>query len=132
MAGYNQQVQLSGAQSNPGFFNKILRNLSRWGMNYDDMVITNAVGVGANQVPTPPGTNNLYEVFSRNAISRLMETKSISYLDHSYAEKRRILREYSMKDRIRDAVTIVADEAIVYDEEKYPGCTLKGSWLKVT
>ena len=106
MAGYNPNTYgASGDQAaikrqNPGFFNKILRQLSNFGMRYNDMVIKNAVAVGANQVPTPPGTNDLYEVFSRNAVSRLMEQKSISYLDNTYIEKRRILKEYSIKDRI--------------------------------
>jgi len=124
VAGYNPTQYNAGGsqealkQQNPGFFSRILRNLSNFGMKYDDMVIKNAVAIGANQVPTPPGSNELYEVFSRNAISRLMEQKNISYLDHSYPEKRRILREYSLKDRIRDVVTIIADEAIVYDEQQ--------------
>lgn len=124
MAGYNPNINNPGGnqdilkQQNPGFFSRMLRQLSNFGMRYDDMVIKNAVAIGANQVPTPPGSNELYEVFSRNAISRLMDQKSISYLDNSYPEKRRILREYSMKDRIRDVITIVADEAIVYDDEQ--------------
>jgi len=130
LAGYNPNTyptansQAFLKQQNPGFFNRLLRQLSNFGMRYDDMVIKNAVAVGANQIPTPPGTNDLYEVFSRNAVSRLMEQKSISYLDHSYIEKRRILREYSIKDRIKDVLTIVADESIIYSEtEKF--CTPK-------
>lgn len=124
MAGYNPNVNNPGGnqdvlkQQNPGFFSRMLRQLSNFGMRYDDMVIKNAVAIGANQVPTPPGSNEMYEVFSRNAISRLMDQKSISYLDNSYPEKRRILREYSMKDRISDVITIVADEAIVYDDDQ--------------
>lgn len=130
MAGYNPGANAPAGnqdvlkQQNPGFFSRVLRQLSNFGMRYDDMVIKNAVAVGANQVPTPPGSNDMYEVFSRNAISRLMDQKNISYLDNSYPEKRRILREYSMKDRIREVVTIVADEAIVYDDEK-GFCTVK-------
>ena len=40
--------------------------------------------------------------------------KQIPYLDKSYSDKRRILREYSIKDEIRDAVATIADETIVY------------------
>ena len=122
MAGYNPNSNINSTDPlkahNPGFFNRILRQVSSFGMRYDDMIIRNAVAIGANQVPTPPGSNEMYEVFSRNAIARLMDQKSISYLDNSYPEKRRILREYSLKDRIRDVITIVADEAIIYDYEE--------------
>ena len=35
-----------------------------------------------------------------------------------YSDKRRILREYSIKDEIREFVSVLADEIIVYDEDK--------------
>lgn len=120
MAGYNSQYSSSqdtNKQYNPGFFNRMLKRISNWGMKYDDMVIRNQVGVGINQIPSQPGQNSMYDIFSRNAISKLMEQKSISFLQQQYPEQRRILQEYSNKDRIRDAVTVICDESIVYDED---------------
>ena len=48
-----------------------------------------------------------------------MARKSIPYLDRSYSDKRRILREYSIKDEIRDFISSIADEAIVYSEQDF-------------
>jgi hypothetical protein len=101
------------------YFNKLLRKMSSWGMDTDDMLMRNSQAVGVNQTPTPVSTSeNMYDVFSRNASASLFQNKSISYLDRSYAEKLRILREYSRKDEIRDFITIVADESIIYDENE--------------
>ena len=120
MAGYNSAYSSTydslNRNYNPGFFNRLLRRVSNWGMKYDDMIIKNQVAIGQNQIPSTPGQNSLYDVFSRNAIAKLMDSKSISYLQQDYPEKRRILQEYSQKDMIRDATTMVCDEAIVYDE----------------
>lgn len=121
MAGYNASYSstydMYNRNYNPGLFNRLLKRVSSWGMKYDDMIIKNQVTVGLNQIPTAPGNTQLYDVFSRNAISKLMEQKSISYLQQEYPEKRRILQEYSSKDMIREVLTIVCDEAIISDEE---------------
>lgn len=121
MAGYNSSYSNTYDQFNrnynPGFFNRLLKRVSSWGMKYDDMIIRNQVSVGMNQIPAPPGQTSLYDVFSRNAISRLMDHKAISYLQQEYPEKRRILQEYATKDMIREALTIVCDEAILYDDD---------------
>lgn len=119
MASYGSGNNLGGniSKQNKGFFSKILRNISSWGMDYDDMLLRNSHAVGLGQVPTPVGVdNNMYDVFSKNAAAQLFQTKNISYLDRSYPEKQRILQEYSRKDEIRDFITIVADESIMYDE----------------
>lgn len=121
MAGYNSQYSSNSdalnRNYNPGFFNRMLKRINNWGMKYDDMIIKNQVAVGLNQIPSTPGQNTMYDIFSRNAISKLMDQKSISYLQQQYPEQRRILQEYANKDRIREAVTIVCDESIVYDEK---------------
>lgn len=105
-------------RENKGFFSKILRNVSNWGMDTEDMV-RNSHAIGNNQMPTPNdgSVDNLYDVVSQNAVAKMMQKKNIAYLDRSYPEKMRILQEYSRKDEIRDFVTKVADEAIMYDEQ---------------
>lgn len=105
-------------QQNKGFFSKLLRNISNWGMDTDDMVIRNTNAVPINQTPTPVGyVDNMYDIISRNAVAKILQQKAISYLDRGYPEKQRILREYARKDEIRDFITIVADEAIMYSED---------------
>lgn len=88
-------------------------------MNYDDMVARNQVGVGINEDPYETQGNSMYSFFSRKAVASVLNQKSIPYLDRSYADKRRILREYSIKDEIRDFITTVCDESIVYSDDNF-------------
>ena len=109
---------LNSAIENRGLFSRILRTLSNHGMNYDDMIIRNQVGVGVNEDPYSARGNSMYDFFSQRAVASVLNRKSIPYLDKAYADKRRILREYSIKDEIRDFVSSVADESIVYNDDR--------------
>ena len=127
MAAYNQFNQSTtqdsdfmnqnSAVENKGIFSRILRNLSTYGMNYNDMIIRNQVGVGINEDPYSAKGNSMYDFFSKRAVASVLNRKSIPYLDKSYSDKSRILREYSIKDELRDFVSTICDEAIVYDDE---------------
>jgi hypothetical protein len=118
----NQQAQnngyISSAVENKGLFNRLLRNLSNFGMKYDDMIIRNTVGVGMNEDPYSQKNNSMYDFFSQKAVASVLNKKSIPYLDRSYADKRRILREYSIKDELRDFVSAVCDECIDYNDDQ--------------
>ena len=125
MASYNplnnqnqNQTNISSSVENKGLFNRLLRNLSNFGMQYDDMILRNTVGVGVNEDPYSQKNNSMYDFFSQKAVASVLNKKSIPYLDRSYADKRRILREYSIKDEIRDFVSSVADESIIYGTDK--------------
>lgn len=127
MASYNYFNNNASEQSfgmqnssveNKGLFNRILRNLSNHGMNYDDMIIRNQVGIGINEDPYAAKGNSMYDFFSQRAVASVLNRKSIPYLDKSYNDKRRILREYSIKDEIRDFVSQVADECVVYNDDR--------------
>jgi hypothetical protein len=113
------QYNTNSAVENRGLFSRILRNLSTWGMNYDDMIMRNQVGVGINEDPYSQQGNSMYDFFSRRAVASILNRKSIPYLDRSYADKRRILREYSIKDEIRDFISTVCDECIIYSEKDF-------------
>jgi hypothetical protein len=91
------------------------------------MVARNTIGIGINEDPLSLQGNTLYDFMSRKAVSQVLERKSIPYLDRNYADKRRILREYSIKDEIRDFVSTVADEAIVYSDKDFCKPTLISS-----
>lgn len=124
MASYNpqnnpqNQVSVSGAVQNRGVFSRILRELSSWGMNYDDMIVKNSYAVSINEDPYAQKGYGMYDFFSQKAIASVMAKKSIPYLDRAYPDKRRILREYSIKDEIRDFVTTLADEVVIYGDDK--------------
>ena len=124
MASYNSLNQLqrptniASSVENKGLFNRLLRNLSSFGMKYDDMIIRNTVGVGMNEDPYSQKGNSMYDFFSQKAVAQVLNKKSIPYLDRAYSDKRRILREYSIKDEIRDFISTVADESIVYNDDR--------------
>jgi hypothetical protein len=126
MASYNPlnnqgqfQYNANSAVENRGLFSRILRNLSTWGMNYDDMIMRNQVGVGINEDPYAQQGNSMYDFFSKRAVASILNRKSIPYLDRSYADKRRILREYSIKDEIRDFISTVCDECVIYSDKDF-------------
>ena len=115
----NQNTFVSTAVENKGLFSRLLRSLSNWGMKYDDMIMRNTVGVGINEDPySLKAGDSMYSFFSQKAVASILNKKSVPYLDKSYADKRRILREYSIKDELRDFVSLVADEAIIYNDER--------------
>lgn len=122
MASYNpfdnQEDIGYNSEKNSGLFSKLLRQVSSFGMKYDDMVVKNQIGVGINEDPQSAQGSSMYDFFSQRAISTVLGKKSIPYLDKAYGDKKRILREYSIKDEIRDFVSIVADECIVYDDDR--------------
>ena len=115
----NMQSNINSAIENRGLFSRILRNLSNWGMNYNDMIMRNQVGVGINEDPFGQQGNSMYDFFSKRAVAAILNKKSIPYLDRSYSDKRRILREYSIKDEIRDFVSTVCDESIIYSDKDF-------------
>lgn len=118
MAENNNNLGLNSAIENRGLFSRILRTLSNYGMNYDDMIIRNQVGVGINEDPYSARGSSMYDFFSSRAVASVLNRKSIPYLDKAYADKRRILREYSIKDEIRDFVSSISDECVVYNDER--------------
>ena len=101
----NQDLGISSSVENKGLFNRLLRTVSNFGMKYQDMVIKNQVGISINEDPNSQKSDSMYSFFSQRAVASVLNKKSIPYLDKSYADKRRILREYSIKDYIRTFIT---------------------------
>lgn len=114
---------ISSAVENKGLFNRLLRSLSTFGMKYDDMIMRNTVGVGINEDPYSQKNNSMYDFFSQRAVASVLNKKSVPYLDRSYSDKRRILREYSIKDELRDYVSRIADEVVIYNDNDF--CSIK-------
>lgn len=99
-----------------GFFSKILRRMSNYNMNIDDMVVRNTRAIPKGATLSNNSVDNFYDLVAINALSKTLQEKSISYFDKSYQEKSKILKEYARKDEIRDYIATIADETIMYDE----------------
>jgi len=126
MASYNRygnnkpQTAIETDVENRGFFNKQLRNMSNWGMDYENLIIKNTYSVGVHEDPEgSDGSTNMYDLFTKKILSKMLNRKSVAYLDRAYEDKRKILRQYAIKDEIKDFLTQIADEAIIYDENNY-------------
>lgn len=132
MASYNGYVQkndrdqANSTVNNRGFFNKMLRNLSNFGMDPNSMIVQNTYSIGMHE--DPKGLvdygSNMYDIFTKKVLSKVLDRKSIAYLDRAYADKRKILRQYSIKDEIKDFINQIADEMIIYNDDNY-FCSLK-------
>ncbi len=124
MPGYNNQYnnELQSGHNNRLFFNKMFRKLSNWGMDIDSMIIQNTQAVGINEDPNTAMQDyntNMYDIFTKKVISRILDRKSIAYLDRAYQDKRKILKQYAIKDEISDFLTQISDETIIYDDNNY-------------
>jgi len=125
MAGYRDQNR-SNAGVNLGFFSRQLRKISNFGLTYDIEALHQSYAIGANDDPqahTNMGNVTegpyMYDLFSKKLISKVLDKKSIAYLDRAYFDKRKILRQYSIKDEIREFTTQLADETVIYDEDNF-------------
>ena len=116
----NNTSDLGGTVENKGFFNRLLRNLSTFGMDYGDMVLKNTVAIGVHEDPNQTNADvgtNMYDIFTKKVISKVLNRKNIAYLDRSYEDKRKILRQYSIKDEIKGFLEDIANEAVIYNDD---------------
>jgi hypothetical protein len=123
MASYRQNITKNQGQ-NQGFFNKMLRKISNFGLSYNTDTVQNSYAIGMND--NPESFSNMgnvvegpymYDLFTKKMISKVLDKKSIAYLDRTYFDKRKILQQYAIKDEIRDFLNQIADEVIIYDED---------------
>ena len=125
MATYRQNNSSPGQlnQVNSGLFSKMLRKISNYGLAYDIQSIEQSFAIGANENPQAYSNMGnitqgpyMYDLFTKKIIAKILDKKSIAYLDRSYFDKRKILRQYSIKDEIRDFLNQIADETVIYDD----------------
>ena len=105
----------------------LLKDLSNFGMRYDDMVIRNSQAIGTieNEVGygmvNPLGIDNedIYAAFAALSMSDTNLKKNIPFFDVNYKARREELRQFSMHDEIEDVLDILCDESIVYDNRNF-------------
>jgi hypothetical protein len=116
----SQGGQMVNGPVNRGFFSRILKDLSNFGMDYQSMV-QNSYGIGAYEdgKEMTSSSSGYYDIFTKKVISKILSFKSIAYLDRTYDDKRKILRQYSIKDEIKDFLEIVCNETVMYDDDNY-------------
>jgi len=125
MAGY-RDTNRSQTGVNLGFFSRQLRKISNFGLTYDVESLHQSYAIGANDDPQAHSNMGnvtegpyMYDLFSKKLISKILDKKSIAYLDRAYFDKRKILRQYSIKDELREFTTQLSDEVVIYDENNF-------------
>lgn len=129
MSGYNPYRQTTNNQpsildqlapTSNTFFNNRIVSLSLFGRNYDNAIIKNSKGIHANEDLSivTDGNGYQYSVFSRKIHALMQEKQTIAALNTEYLMKVNVLREYATKVEIRDFVTKMANEIIVYGKDK--------------
>jgi len=123
MAGFTDR---KGALSRDNFVTKRLKQLSRLGMEFDDMIIRNsrAVGVSEDKMgytfnPTGADNDDMYYAFAALSMSDTTLKKNISFYDKSYPKKRDQLRIFAVQDEIEEILDTIADESVVFDDSNF-------------
>lgn len=106
--------------NNNTFFNSRIAKLSLFGRNYQEAAIKDAKGIHANEDITSitDSSGYMYTLFSRKVHAIMQERQTIAALSGAYIAKLPILREYASKVEIRDYITKMANEIIVYGKDK--------------
>jgi hypothetical protein len=110
-------------QSALGNILKNLNNISKFGMQYDDMVVRNSQAIGKtegaffNQEGTGFTKNDAFHWTTSYQDTKVR--KYIAYFDKDYIEKRNYLRKFSLNGEIEFILDIISDEAISYDARNF-------------
>ena len=127
MAGFTDRNGPLSTNSRPFRISNPLKNLSSFGMRYDDLVLrqSQAIGpmedmIGYGQM-NPMGLDNddIYGAFAALSMTDINLKKNIPFFDKDYKGKRDELRKFSLNDEIEDILDILCDETIVYDERNF-------------
>lgn len=121
MAGFLDYLKPN--QSALGNILKNLGNISKFGMQYDDMVVRNSQAIGKTEgfFSSQEGTG-----FTQNdafywtaSYQDTKVRKYIAYFDRDYNDKRNYLRKFSLNGEIEFILDTISDEAINYDDRNY-------------
>lgn len=110
-------------QSALGNILKSLNNISKFGMQYDDMVVRNSQAIGKTesyffgQEGTGFTQNDAFYWTASYQDTKVR--KYIAYFDKDYIEKRNYLRKFSLNGEIEFILDTISDEAVVYDDRNY-------------
>lgn len=115
-----QQQQFGNQSKGPGKLAKILYSLSHYGMNWSDDVTKNMSAIPADKLMQPKDdlvmTANIYAGTMDNWKQKPEEDKA--FREKTLEQKRDILRKMATSPELEDILDILANEAIVYDEDE--------------
>ena len=115
----------NGSENGSPIFQRIresAKNLSRFGMKYEDMVVKNSMAVGSTEAAFL--NKNKSNVIDENMMYSLAKQDTsvkqyISYFDKDYKGKRDYLRKFALNPEIEQVLDTICDEAINYDPSNF-------------
>jgi hypothetical protein len=121
MAGF-----LDFLKPNESALGNILRNLSnvsKFGMQYDDMVVRNSQAIGKSEGSffNQQGTGFTQDdaFYWTLSYQDTKVKKYIAYFDKDYIEKRNFLRKFSLNGEIEFILDTITDECVSYDDRNF-------------
>ena len=126
MAGFtNNRTNVT----NPNPVIRVLRQLSRFGMNYKDDVIRNVrsmdLSLDNKNLQTNPNNGQIGSVHDENIqvlFARMSSTDPslgkgfFNLSEENYQKKKEQLRKFALQDEIEEILDIICDESIVFDD----------------
>lgn len=98
---------------------KLLKKLSKYGMNYDDQIYKNMMAIPADKMLQNKQdvmmVNNMYSGLMNNWKVKPEEDKT--FAEKTLDQKRDILRKMAMQPELEDILDIMSNECIVYDDQ---------------
>lgn len=126
MAGFFRKA---GTSFRKNSISQFLKELTKFGLDYDNQILKNSMAVGATQNGFFTGgkfmgdvnnfTEDEYTLFLGMSIGDLTEKKRLSFYEKDYKTKLLEFQRISLEDEIEDILDTVADETIVYDDSGY-------------
>jgi hypothetical protein len=110
----------------PGTISKILKTLSKYGMNYSDKVYQNMIAVPADknlQPKDPIIQQSLYGTSGYLNNWKIKSEEDKNFVEKTIDQKREILRKMAMQPELEDILDIMTNECIVYDDNDAYICT---------
>lgn len=116
----------SGEVKKPGKVSKILKTLSKYGMNYYDKVYQNMIAVPADknlQPKDPLIQQSLYGTSGYFNNWKIKGEEDKNFAEKTLDQRREILRKLAMQPELEDILDIMANECVVYDDNETYICT---------
>ena len=116
----NVMSSSNGTYKKPSKFSSILTSLSHYGMNYTEKVYKNMMAVPADKLLQPKDDALLQQTLYGGGLNnwKVKPEEEKSFSEKSLDQKRDILRKMAMQPELEDILDVMANEAIVYDDEE--------------
>lgn len=119
-----ESIQSNGSQYNTfkpaKGWSKILKQLSNYGMNYDEAVYKNMVAVPADKALQNKDEARLYGALYNGMLGnwQVKSEEDKPFKEKTLEQKREVLRKMAMQPELEDILDMMTNECIVYDDDE--------------